>query len=101
MQDNAAVHASASTMHWLQQHNIPVLKWPARSPDLNPIENLWGQLVRAVYADCRQYDDVNSLKQAIQKAWNEVTAKNLVDLVNSMPRRVNLLIKNRGSPIKY
>jgi hypothetical protein len=41
------------------------MDWSALSPGLNPIENLWGILVRAVYADGKQYYTINDLKQAI------------------------------------
>lgn len=101
MHDNASVHASASTNKWISDRNIPLLEWPARSPDINPIENLWGQLVRDVYDNCRQYNTTNELKKAIQKAWDRVTLNQLTNLANSMPKRVNLLIKNRGKSIKY
>nr|CAD2203391.1 unnamed protein product [Meloidogyne enterolobii] len=101
MQDNAAIHASRSTANWLASKNIRVLEWPARSPDLNPIENLWCIIVRDIYADNRQYETVSELKIAIESAWNRINEQTLKNLINSMPKRINLLIKSGGNPIKY
>ena len=51
-QDNGVVHKSKATR--LNQQNISVVEWPACFPDMNPTENLWGNLVRCVNAGNRR-----------------------------------------------
>ena len=67
-QDNAPIHKAKATMKWFQEHNINVMHWPAKSPVLNPIENLWGMLVRKVYANGRQFDN----KKRVQRCHPEI-----------------------------
>jgi hypothetical protein len=100
-QDNAPIHTALTTKKWLQDHNTRLLDWPSRSPDLNPIENLWGSLVRRVYTAGKQFETTAELKVAIEAAWAEIEAPELQDLVNSMPRRMIEVLKANGSSIRF
>lgn len=101
MQDNAPIHASRSTKAWLQRKNIPLLDWPPNSPDLNPIENIWGILVRHIYAENKQYHNVRELKQAIVAAWHAVAQETMDNLILSMDNRIFQVIRRNGGPIDY
>jgi len=100
-QDNASIHRSAETMAWLHGRHIPLLDWPACSPDLNPIENLWGIMVRRIYENGKQYSCVIELKEAIKATWKEIEPGIIQKLVGSMPSRIFSVIQNSGGHTKY
>jgi transposase len=99
--DNASIHASRMTKQWLEEQEIDVMVWPARSPDFNPIENLWSIVARKVYEDCRQFHTVTELKEMILKCWSEIPRKAIEKLIESMPRRCVAVIEKGGGKIDY
>jgi transposase len=100
-QDNAAIHVSASSRQWFAGKNITLLDWPACSPDGNPIENLWGIMVRRVYGGHRVYQTKEELKTAIENVWNEIDLSIIHGLVSSMPNRIFQMINRNGNVIDY
>lgn len=100
-QDNAPIHNSRVVKQWIESQNVPTLEWPPYSPDLNIIENLWGLLSRKVYESGTQYQDKNSLIEAIKKAWNEISLSSIENLYNSLPSRIFEVIQNRGGYTHY
>lgn len=100
-QDNAAVHSSHVTREFLEANDVEVLDWPAKSPDLNIIENMWGQLVRVVYASGRQYNNVCDLQDAIMAAWNSIDIHYIRNLYRSIPTRLVSVVENHGKMTTY
>jgi len=99
--DNASIHRAKLTQQWLQDRNIEVIEWPALSPDLNPLENLWGILARRVYANGRQFPNVESLKNAITQEWNGLSLADIQPFASSMPNRIFEVIRLNGNKTKY
>lgn len=100
-QDNAPCHTSAMTREWFFDMEVAVLNWPSRSPDLNPIENLWGMLAQKVYNNGRQFDCVDDLKEALVMAWDSIELSTLQNLVQSMTNRLLTVVERRGGPTPY
>ncbi|GFW75662.1 DDE_3 domain-containing protein [Trichonephila clavipes] len=84
----------------LDSEGIQRLVWPARSPDLNPTENVWDALGRQVSG--RNYPPTN--KNTLIRALTEELDKlpQLLDnVVQSMVRRVECCITLHGGHIPY
>lgn len=84
-QDNAPIHCAKQTEEFFTARNIPLLQWPVISPDLNPIEDLWGILSGKVYKNGRQFETAKELKIAIEQEWQNINPFTLKFLINSMP----------------
>jgi hypothetical protein len=100
-QDNAPIHTAGLTKTWFRDNSVVDLNWPSRSPDLNPIDNLWGILVRRVYANGRQFNSVTELRAEIVNCWNSIADSELKNLVESMPKRLIEVLKKNGKSISY
>jgi transposase len=100
-QDNASIHSSGFTKSWFEDNNINLIPWPSKSPDLNPIENLWGILARRVYVNGRQFQSREELKSVLKEEWEKISVEELKNLVESMPNRVYEVIKAQGGTTKY
>ena len=100
-QDNASVHTSRLIQSYFNENNISILPWPARSPDLNIIENCWAELVYGVYADGKQYQHVQELKNAIVREWDTLSQNYIQKLYKSIANRIIEVIENKGGCIHY
>jgi hypothetical protein len=102
MQDGAPTHKANLTKKWLEDNKISSMDWPAQSPDLNPIENIWQQLKSALEKRVPQVKTKAELLIALQEEWAKLGEKNTLDkLIKSMPKHVRLVIHSNGMPTKY
>ncbi|DAZ94888.1 TPA: hypothetical protein N0F65_008032 [Lagenidium giganteum] len=102
-QDGCSYHTSRATKAWFADMEVDVMDWSSNSPDLNPIENVWGKLVRHVYEGGRQFDSVNKLRTQIKLSWKEITQDYVDQLIESTPRRLVavVVVAARGGSVDY
>uniref|UniRef100_A0A3B5QWB7 Tc1-like transposase DDE domain-containing protein n=1 Tax=Xiphophorus maculatus TaxID=8083 RepID=A0A3B5QWB7_XIPMA len=89
--DNASCHRAKTVKAFLEERHIQSMSWPANSPDLNPIENLWWRLKKMVHK--KGPTSKADLATAIKESWHQIDAEYCLSLIKSMPHRLKAVIK--------
>ncbi|GFT34724.1 transposable element Tc1 transposase [Trichonephila clavipes] len=101
MDDNLTCHRTLAVQDCLDSEGIQRLVWPMRSPDQNPIENVWDALRRQVAGRNYPPTNKNTLIRALTKEWDKLPQQLLDNVVQSMVRRVECCITLHGGHIPY
>lgn len=100
--DNDPKHRSGQVRNRLVHvagDQMSIMPWPSRSPDLNPIENVWALLQAAI--NKRPTSSLAQLKARLRAEWRKLSQEAINNCVNSMPSRLQAVISSRGGPTKY
>lgn len=100
-QDNDPKHTSRKAKDWMEQNDITLLDWPPQSPDLNPIEHLWQHIKSQLCQYETPAKGVWEIWERVAEVWNDIEPEVCQKLIESMPRRVEAVIKAKGGNTKY
>ena len=101
MDDNAPVHRAHAVENYKNENEITFMKWPAQSPDLNIIENIWLYIKRQLQKSTTNITTRNDLFRAIQSVWQQIDLEYIRKLYHSIPDRLDNVIKMKGHLTKY
>ncbi|GFV04501.1 transposable element Tcb2 transposase [Trichonephila clavipes] len=101
MEDNAPCHRTVAAEQLLESEDIERMDWPARSPDLNPIERVWNFLRRHLAARTLPAVMIRELRLALQGEWAAMPQQLIDTLILSMGRRCETYLAIRGDHIPY
>jgi transposase len=100
-QDNAPIHTARLVTNFFHSNSMPVLDWVPQSPDLNPIECLWGELEKKVRKRAVQPKSLAELERFLLEEWENMPVDIMCHFVDSLPRRVAAVIKANGYATPY
>ncbi|GFW31546.1 transposable element Tcb1 transposase [Trichonephila clavipes] len=100
-QDTVRPHVARSDQRFFGNHQIELLPWPARSPDISPIENMWSMVAQRLIQITSPAATPDQIWQRVDTAWCAVPQEDIQSLFESIPRRMAAVSSNHGGYSGY
>ena len=98
-QDGAPCHTAVLTRRWFEGQNARLLdRWPANSPDLSPIEQIWGITKRFIiqrYGMTTPLEN-DQLENVVFEAYERIEPRTIAILTLSVKHRIRLCVARQG-----
>ncbi|GFX94990.1 transposable element Tcb2 transposase [Trichonephila clavipes] len=94
-QDNVQLNTTKVSLDCLCP--VTAFPWPARSPDLSPIEHIWDNLRRQVGYPAR----LNGLDARLQQIWNEMSQDIIQNLYARLYHIMHLRYRGSNRVLNY
>ena len=101
MDDNAPVHRGQTVENDIDHNEVTSMEWPAQSLDFNIIENIWLYMKRELQKSAVDITTKNDLLLEIQSVWRNIELDYIRNLYQSIPDRLDNVIKMKGHLVKY
>lgn len=101
MDDGASCHDANEVIDFCSQKGIQRPFWPPNSPDMNPIEWMWGYLKIELANLKAKPRDLEELKRVVTNIWAKMDFSYIDKLFQTMPKRILTLIQKEGQNTKY
>ncbi|KAF2885323.1 hypothetical protein ILUMI_20855 [Ignelater luminosus] len=98
-QDGAPCHSARKIKVWMTENNLETLPWVSSSPDLSSIETLWNRMKKKLREHPAR--TLNDLKRRLQKIWDSFVPDECKALVDTMPSRIEAVLKHKGSATQW
>ena len=98
---NCSVHRASAIRQYLSSKQVVRMTWTPQSPDLSPVENVWGLIKRKLRSLTQYPRNEDELFETVEQMWPEIPQLYFQRLVASMPNRARSVVNRKGSSTKY
>lgn len=101
VEDGAKPHTAEKCKKAKESRTWIRIEWPPNSPDLNPIENIWRMIKQKIYQGRNRPKTIAELREAVRKAWEELSDEVIISEIQSMPWRIHECLNRNGGITRW